>query len=128
MIKTRDFVRSISLICLMLLIGCKPEVIEITNTVKEIQVINNSQECLPTPCICSCESTTCGVTECDDTRLKQMQLQNGRLISEVNYYKNLTSTMLYNSTPYDELYENYTRCVTKNLEMNLTITNIKEQI
>ena len=100
------------ILLLVLVNGCSKEIqiVEINNTLKEIHIINNTIECIQTECICTCEKQKeCEEVKCDYNKSKKDQLQIGRLISEINYLKNISYTRLINSS-YENLEENLTNC------------------
>lgn len=70
----------ISLLLLIIIVGC-------TKTIEKTIVINNTKEC--EACICQQEKIceACKETICDTTELTKERLLNGRLINEVENYK-----------------------------------------
>ena len=106
--------------------GCstEPNATIINNT--EPYIIPTCAPCLIPDCICNCrEPTECEAVECSNEPSIKCQLQNGRLISELRYIKNITDTRFSNSTMV-EMEENLTSCKQDYEELKDKVIEIEE--
>ena len=103
-------IKAYLVLLLFLLVGCKSiEVPICTNTITR-EIINNTIPCEET--ICDCPEQKVITTECkpDNSALIKCNLQNGRLILELDYLKNATANILLNVS-FNEVLDNYTQCL-----------------
>lgn len=83
----------------LLLIGCQPKIVYVDRNNTIIKTVE--KECPSCP---TCPE--CIQERCDNSDFLKCQLQNGRLIRDLETYKNYTATILMNDT-----YENFTDCM-----------------
>lgn len=120
---------------ILLATGCQtPEAMP--EIVKETIILNNSQVCIPQICECKVEPIYINGTQCscdcdEASRLKlenkKLSLNNGKCVSELAYWKNITSQYFMNDTA-EVLQENLTDCQEENQRLKDILSDINQTL
>lgn len=115
------------IIILLFLSACSQaqeiRIVEVNHTI--IKETISLCECQPTECICKAEEKI--IEECDNSNFLSCQMTNARLITEVDYYKNLSMEYLINES-LDNLMANLTQCLDENELLKEKLRQINESL
>lgn len=111
-------------LCLFLLSSCSSPLNEYhyNNTIIKADTYYYNNVTIP-DCICNC--ATPDIKECDMTLVKKQQLQIARLVTESNYYRNLSVSRLLNNS-YNNLRINLTTCLDDKEKIQEQLDKLKE--